>query len=143
MNTTVFDIANYILSQTGQITTMRLQKLVYYCYAWSLVWDETPLFNDRIEAWVNGPVVPNLYYAHRGMFEVKKFHNGETSKITGNKKETIDKVLESLNDKSTKWLIDLTHLEAPWIDARQGMNPNDRGNNIISNQAIFEYYSSL
>ncbi|MBC8146611.1 MAG: hypothetical protein H8E98_01335 [Bacteroidetes bacterium] len=36
----VYDVADYILKQVGYITTMKLQKLVYYCQAWSLVWDE-------------------------------------------------------------------------------------------------------
>lgn len=143
MKTNVFDIANYILSRTGQITTMKLQKLVYYCHAWSLVWDEKPLFPERIEAWANGPVVPTLYNFHRGMFEVKSLKLGDPTKIQGETKETIDKVLETLANKSTKWLIDLTHLESPWLDARNGLGTGERGNSEISNEAIFNYYSSL
>ena len=30
---------------------MKLQKLVYYSQAWSLIWDEKPLFEEEIEAW--------------------------------------------------------------------------------------------
>ena len=51
----VFDVAAYILEQKGSMTTMKLQKLVYYSQAWSLVWDEKPLFEEAIEAWANGP----------------------------------------------------------------------------------------
>lgn len=36
---TVFDVAKYVLHRTGQLTTMKLEKLVYYCQAWSLAWD--------------------------------------------------------------------------------------------------------
>jgi uncharacterized phage-associated protein len=64
----VFDVAGYILQQKGQVTTWKLQKLVYYSQAWSLVWDERPLFQERIEAWANGPVCPDLYQVHRGAF---------------------------------------------------------------------------
>ena len=60
------DVAAAILKRTGPIPAMKLQKLVYYSQAWSLVWDDRPLFKDRIEAWANGPVIPNLYRAHRG-----------------------------------------------------------------------------
>ena len=35
----VFDVAAYILEKIGSMTTMKLQKLVYYSQAWSLVWD--------------------------------------------------------------------------------------------------------
>ena len=40
--TTVHDVAAYILQKLGKMTTMKLQKLVYYSQAWSLVWDEKP-----------------------------------------------------------------------------------------------------
>jgi uncharacterized phage-associated protein len=35
--TSVFDVAQYILRRKGQMTTWKLQKLVYYSQAWSLV----------------------------------------------------------------------------------------------------------
>ncbi|MCH7691617.1 MAG: DUF4065 domain-containing protein, partial [candidate division Zixibacteria bacterium] len=53
----VFDVAKYILSKLGGVSAMKLHKLLYYAQAWSLVWDERPLFQERIEAWVSGPVV--------------------------------------------------------------------------------------
>lgn len=33
----IFDTARYILEKEGQMSTMKLQKLCYYCQAWSLV----------------------------------------------------------------------------------------------------------
>jgi uncharacterized phage-associated protein len=54
------DVAAYILSRQGRMTAMKLQKLVYYSQAWSVVWDERPLFPEKIEAWANGPVVRDL-----------------------------------------------------------------------------------
>ena len=70
---TVHDVAAYILNKTGEITAMKLQKLVYYSQVWSLVWDEQPLFEARIEAWANGPVIPELYNEHRGQFLVNSW----------------------------------------------------------------------
>ncbi len=58
MTVSVESVAAYILSQHGKLSAMKLQKLVYYCQAWSLVWDEAPLFQEQIQAWANGPVVP-------------------------------------------------------------------------------------
>ena len=66
----VFDVAKYVLEHTGQITTMKLQKLVYYCQAWSLAWDGKPLFPEEFRAWANGPVCKELYERHRGQFVV-------------------------------------------------------------------------
>ena len=64
------DVAQYILNyfrKKGQpITTLKLQKLVYYVQAWSLVWDDAPIFDEDFEAWVNGPVVRSLFYKLQG-----------------------------------------------------------------------------
>ncbi len=43
----VFDVAAYILKRQSPMTTWKLQKLVYYCRAWSLVWDDDVLFPAR------------------------------------------------------------------------------------------------
>jgi len=32
------------------------------------VWDESPLFEEDIQAWANGPVVQVLYSYHQGQF---------------------------------------------------------------------------
>ena len=51
---TAHDVAAYILDkQDNGLPAMKLQKLVYYAQTWSLVWDDLPLFDDRIEAWMD------------------------------------------------------------------------------------------
>jgi len=140
----VFDVAAYILNKSGEMTAMKLQKLVYYAQAWSLVWDEEPLFDERIEAWANGPVVPDLYKAHRGIFKLKPgMLDGHPDSLTESQRETIDAVLEYYGEKSSQWLSDLTHAEAPWKDARCDLRQGERGNAEIKHSAIFEYYDSL
>jgi uncharacterized phage-associated protein len=138
----VQDIAAYILTKQGQLAAMKLQKLVYYTQAWSLVWDDAPLFSEAIEAWANGPVTPALYNQHKGQFVVTTI-DGTPSHLTPNQQETIDKVLEFYGDKSSQWLSDLTHQEDPWIQARKGLKAGERGNQEISLASMAEYYSSL
>ena len=140
---TVHDVAAYILEKKGCMTTMKLQKLVYYCQAWALVWDEKPMFKATIEAWANGPVVPELYDLHRGKFRVMKWKNGLPTKLSRESRETIDAVLDFYGDKKSQWLSDLTHQENPWKDARIGIAPGERGSKIITNAAMAEYYGSL
>lgn len=139
----VHDVAAYILEKQGQMTTMKLQKLVYYCQAWSLVWEERPLFDAQIEAWANGPVVPALYERHRGVYSIQSWSHGDSSNLNDSDRETIDAVLEHYGNKSSQWLIDLTHNEDPWCNARRGMAPTERGNTVISHSELAEYYSSL
>ena len=137
------DVAAYILHKNGSMTAMKLEKLVYYAQAWSLVWDEKPLFSDRIEAWPAGPVVPALYYRHRNQFMVGQWENGDAGKIAPEQRETIDAILGFYGDKSAQWLSDLTHKEDPWLAARRGLAPLERGNREITHASMQEYYQAV
>lgn len=137
------DVAKYILEKAGEMTAMKLQKLVFYSQAWALVWDERPLFGQSIEAWANGPVVPDLYRSHRGMFKVMSWPQGDVCNLNPEERETIDAVLEHYGPKSSQWLSELTHKEEPWLQARSGLAPGERGNQLISHASMAEYYGSL
>ncbi len=139
----VHDVASYILNKKGPMTAMKLQKLVYYAQAWSLVWDERPLFDSRIEAWANGPVVRDLYSGHKGIFELKDWPDGHIERLDDKAKETIDAVLEFYGDRPAQWLSDLTHQEAPWRQAREGIAPNGPSEREITPASMHEYYSGL
>ncbi|WP_449240893.1 Panacea domain-containing protein [Desulfoscipio gibsoniae] len=143
---TVFDVAKYILEKMDRpVSTMKLEKLVYYSQAWSLVWDEAPLFEEHIEAWANGPVVPALYDVHRGRYNVdtKFFKRADTLNLTDLQKDTINRVVDFYGGKSAQWLSDLTHQETPWLEARQGIPDGERGNSEITLASMAEYYGSL
>ncbi len=143
----VDDVAVYILRKQGKITAMKLQKLVYYAQAWSLVWDEAILFPERIEAWANGPVVPDLYRQHRGRFEVsaQDFPAGDPSALAPEERETVDAVLDFYGPRSAHELSELTHREAPWRHTRlrAGLAPGERGTAEIHLEDLFEYYDGL
>ena len=138
----VFDVAEYILQKTNRITTWKLQKLVYYAQAWHLVWDEEPLFDEKIQAWANGPVSPDLYKRHRPNFSISTV-KGDASRLLKNERETIDIVVDHYGEYSGQKLSDLTHLESPWQDARKGLSPRQRGESEITHESLAEYYGSI
>lgn len=143
----IIDVATYICEKITDITALKLQKIIYYCQAWSLVWDEKPLFTDRIEAWINGPVVPNLYAMHRGQYFVDtsffRKYGGNSDKLEDEQKKTIDAVISFYGQKTSQYLCDLTHLEDPWKNARDGLGPNERGNREITLDSMAMYYETL
>jgi uncharacterized phage-associated protein len=141
----VRNVAQYIIEKRGRVTTWKLQKLVYYAQAWSLVWDEKRLFPERIEAWANGPVVPDLYSIHRGNFTITKVSGGNATKLSGEQRETVDAVLDAYADKPSQRLRDLTHREPPWINARRraGLSEGERGNSEITVGDMADYYGNL
>jgi len=137
------DVAAYILGRQGPMSAMKLQKLVYYAQAWSLVWEDRPLFGERIEAWAHGPVVPELYREHRGQFEVRGWGRGNAAALEPADRETVDAVLDYYGGRNAQVLSDWTHSEDPWKHARAGVPDGERGNSEITLESMMEYYSSL
>ncbi len=139
----VLDVAQCILQKQGKMTTMKLQKLVYYSQAWSLVWDREPLFPEKIQAWANGPVVRKLYDQHKGAFQVTSLRGGDPNNLTDTQRETIDAVLEGYGNRSAQWLSDLTHMEEPWGVTREGLQEGAASEKEIKHETLHNYYSSL
>ncbi|HJQ01145.1 MAG TPA: type II toxin-antitoxin system antitoxin SocA domain-containing protein [Jatrophihabitans sp.] len=140
---TVLDVAEYILRQHGPMTATKLQKLCYYSQAWHLVWEERPLFADRIEAWANGPVSPKLYQRHRLEYMVDHVDGGNPDALDPAEAESVDVVLQFYGDRSGAELSELTHREAPWRDARGDTPPGARSTATITPAAMVEYYEGL
>lgn len=139
----VCDVASYILERQGKMTATKLQKLCYYSQAWHLVWEETPLFPDRIEAWANGPVAPALYAQHRLEYMVESISSGHAGELAPAEVETINMVLDFYGTRTGAELSELTHREAPWREARGDTPPGARSNAVITHAAMGEYYEGL
>lgn len=143
---TGFDVAKYILDKYGAMSAMKLQKLIFYSQAMSLVWDDVPLFENDFEAWAKGPVCRSLFNAHKGKFmlndsEFLTPYNPDTSRLTAEQKETIDTVVNSLIDYPPYVLSDMVHKEKPWLDARGDLPQGTRGDTVIPKDAMLEYYT--
>lgn len=138
----VYDVAKYVLEQSGQVTTMKLQKLVYYSQAWSLAWSGRALFDERIGGWCEGPVVGVLHYDHKGWrtIEAPNLSRGNSSQLSEPQREIISAVLAFYGRYSPEELSDLTHRESPWLDARKGLDPKEHGNVEITPEAMRVFY---
>lgn len=141
----IFDVAGYILEKLGGTTSMKLQKLCYYAQAWSLAWDDVPLFSDDFQAWAGGPVCPELFDKHRGRFELPADFFGEVDAgiFTDTQRETLDAVIRDYRDMEPFELSDLTHQEMPWRSARVGVPTGERGTSVMDKEVIRDYYAGL
>jgi len=141
-----FDIARWFLSQE-KMTPKKLQKLCYYAYAWGLVFFnesaeniENRLFTNRIEAWVHGPVIPEVYheYSEYGYEEIEQADfDGEFSPDV---LDLLNQVWQIYGGYDGNQLESITHQEGPWITARRGYGPLDRCNNVISDRDMMTCY---
>ena len=141
----VFDVAQYILERTGEISTWKLQKLCYYSQAWHFVWTEEPLFPERFEAWSNGPVCPLLFQAHKGHYSVtcETIGKGDPKKLNKSEGESVDIVIKDYGHMTAYDLRELSHIEAPWKEARGNLPDGARCRNVITLESMGAYYGSL
>ena len=132
----VTDVASYIINSM-EVDNLKLQKLTYYAQAVYLVQNgNTALFQEEIEAWQYGPVVPELYalYKKNGFDTIP--HVGGGGHLSAKEIESVDLVLGYYGRMSGVELIGRTHQEAPW---RNVYVPN-RKHIIITKQSIYDFY---
>ena len=140
-------IAEYFINKSqgaGRvITNKKIQKLLYYAQAWSLVFNDKKIFDDPIEAWVHGPAIPVIY------FEFKKFgfgnielaiDKGNFSTLTEEDEKLLDSVWSAYGKFDADYLEMLSHNEEPWQMARNGIAIDEYCNNEINTDLMKEYY---
>lgn len=141
---TVFDVAEFVLRRVGTISTMKLQKLCYYCQAWELAWEGVPLFDEDFHAWANGPVCKELFAKHKGEFSVSPgFFGGSNHEFEAREIENMDSVIGFYKDMSPWDLSFLTHKEQPWKNARGNTPLGEPGDNLITKDSMQDYYGGL
>ncbi|EIW3592815.1 SocA family protein [Salmonella enterica] len=141
------------------VTPMKLQKLVFYAHAWSLVMSNTPLVRDKVFAWTYGPVFESIYHEFKGYGSTNITkpgtelvqNNGINSilkakyvapEIPDNdefSESIIDGVLDAYGDQSAIALSNLTHRPgSAWHTIVEEHGGGDPRNIIIPNDVIKE-----
>lgn len=141
--TGVHDVAAAVLARTGETTTMKMQKLVYYCQAWHLARHGRQMFPEEIQAWRDGPVVKSLYDAHRGARVVSRWSRGDARNLDVDELETVNWVVSRYGEIDADYLSRMTHTDAPWYTARDGVPDNAPSSSPISIDLMRNCYVRL
>lgn len=117
-----------------QITNLKLQKLLYYAQGCTLALADKPLFEDEIQAWAHGPVVPNIYrkYKSNGSSGIKYEGIFDYDKLDDSTASILEGVYEEFGQFSAWKLRNMTHEETPWIETKR--------NGVISLDSIKRYF---
>lgn len=104
------------------LSNLKLQKLCYYAagiIAAVRTDNPTPLFEDRIEAWLHGPVVPSQYrrFAQYGSDAIAEIEDFNFDAIEPADASILNDVHSFYGQYSAWKLRNMTHEEAPWINA--------------------------
>lgn len=133
-------LAGYIIScykedYSNDISSIKLQKALYFLFAFwggfvrkskdadpdsieEVIDEEEILFNNRIEAWVYGPVVPDVYTEFKyGLIEQNYCGTAELFKDTNSiVKDTIDSMLNDIFPIADFKLVSISHEDKCWIN---------------------------
>lgn len=139
----VDDVAAAFIDQLGAMPAMKLQKLVYYAQAWSLARTGTPMFDQPIEAWAQGPVVDRLFQQHIGLRYVRTWTSGRPERLSDGARDLIAWVAQRYGHLSGDELSEMTHRERPWCGARGRLAPTARTRRPIAPHVMADYYRQV
>lgn len=136
------DLACYIKDKyakftknTKEITPIKMQKALYFCFAYwagfvnkgkidGIIPSDTNniLFDNKFEAWAYGPVVPSVYFNEKKaqFFRTKKQEEeaiGRVEVILNDNEflaDTLNSIIEDVFEISDFKLVSLSHMDLSW-----------------------------
>lgn len=144
MSYKALDVTQYIVKKCNKlkvcINNLKLQKILYFVQAEFLVTKNQPCFDDEIQAWDFGPVVPSVYFRYKmfGSSNIPCVEKKDISnKISKQDKEMIDDVINHCIKYSTATLTDITLNQTPWLEIY-----NKSKQNVIPCENIKHFFIS-
>ncbi|MBR5612558.1 MAG: DUF4065 domain-containing protein [Bacteroidaceae bacterium] len=116
------------------MSNMKLQKMLYYQQGYHLALFDEPLFEEDLEAWMYGPVVPSVYEHYK--INGSKGIQPEKSviKLTNKEEALFNEVYRIYGVYSATGLMNLSHSEKPWNSVPTGTG------NVISKSTLKMFF---
>lgn len=139
-------VANFMLyimnDAFDDLTNMKINKLLYYAQGYYLGKYGKPLFDDDIEAWEHGPVVPTVYSAYKkyGDQPIQNDNDYPAPEMTPEVEDVLYAVARKYGRYTASALRNMTHVVGtPWDQVYQ---PN-HAHTKIPLSVIQGYFSEL
>ena len=139
----------YVFDRLEEVTPLTLQKLLYFIQGIYLAFYGKPVFNEDCQAWVHGPVYPEVY----DLFKDFKYNpiddarfallEGAEDVLMDDEKRIIDLVVNTFGMYGGKTLERITHHETPWKEARKGYGDGIHSHETIPKDRIMKYYITV
>lgn len=136
----------YVFERLEEVTPLMLQKLLYFIQGESYALTGKPMFHENCQAWIHGPVFPEVYDMFRDFkynpIEDARFaiFEGTGDELTDEERKVIDLVLDTFGMYSGKVLEKITHEETPWKIARRGYADDIPSDETITMENISAYF---
>jgi uncharacterized phage-associated protein len=142
----VLDVADAVQHELSHLnldespTSWKLQKLVYYVQVWTLKETGEPMFDEEIQAWKDGPVVPKLFKKHMGFRIVSKMKFGDRGRLSDLDNGLVSRVVGVYGVLTGDQLSAISHKEAPWLNARVGFGPEESSKVVLDLEVMRSSY---
>ena len=141
-------VANYLIKRSVDdgipFSALKLQKMVYFCHAWTLALCKYPLIYQPIMAWEYGPII-------RDLFEVVSDMNNCSNELVttrikfvvpvefnDDEKKIVDRVYDQYSPCTTNTLCAIAHAPTtPWAIVNKAVS----GEVVISDTLIEQHYT--
>lgn len=137
---TIHDVFHWFLEKEA-MSFKKANFLCYYAQAWYVtLYDKGPFFKEGFQAWVHGPVSPDLFHEYKGngyRLPILKEDTGPFSESELKVLELVYSTYGPLSPGQLEWNV---HREDPWIRARKGAGPLEPSSEAISVDSMREYY---
>jgi uncharacterized phage-associated protein len=142
-------VTDYIITRKRpashpKITPLSIEKLVYYAQGWHLAIRDELLFDEDIQAWRLGPVVPSLYKRFRFLRDKPISSDSQITNPKGMlapaSMAVIDQVLSWYGQYSGPQLVEMTHKENPWIVTWGDRAADAEGHDVIDLELINSFF---
>lgn len=147
-------LSEYILQRGGAMSHLKLQKLLFYIQAFHLAYFGREIIDDDFEAWLHGPVSRKVFNKIKDLsilyseiaHDPSEWIDGKTPDVqieailTEDQKDVVDTVIAEYGKMTSTALENLSHSEAPWINARAGYGIADKCNVVIPKEVMRDYY---
>ena len=138
---TADQVASVILARSGTwMTSMQLQKMLYYVQSWHLAVTDEPLFPEHFKAYADGPLIPQVWHARRDQSTRRADQDLSGIALDELSSNLIDLVVASYGSHSGDELSALTHTETPWVEARGGLPDGAPSSTALSEESMANFY---
>lgn len=143
MTTSAQSVAKFLIQNSGQMSNLKLQKLLYYAQGWHLGIHEKALFIEPIEAWRHGPVVPKIFHLYREFKWSPIEIDSKPADVPVPVARHLKAILKAYGGWSAAQLEMQSHCEAPWKEARKDLPVDASSRNVITHESMKRYFGRL
>jgi uncharacterized phage-associated protein len=120
------------LRDEDDMTEMKMHKMLYFAQKTHYKNFGKWLFEEDFEGWVHGPVNKEV----RSNFTTIKLTPFDIDELTPEEEYTIRETVFEYGQYDAFTLREMSHDDKAYLNSREGLGPNERGNRIIKKEDI-------